>query len=158
MARLVDASKGEVAILARLAVLLSVNKEGSVPGGLELLAVLVLGGEGDGLAAEPVADVISVTVDQGDAHGAGEDILQVLEEVGPDEVTGLLEGEVDLVVGHGVVEVDADGVLDVVLAQVVDKVARGCGIIVRVTDVVDTTAAEDVVRALCRRKGQLDKG
>jgi hypothetical protein len=115
VASLVHTGEGEVAVFASLAVLHTVNEERRIAGGLELLAVLILGCEGDGLATEPVADVVGVTVNQGNAHGAGEDIFQILEEVGPDEVSGLLESKVDLVVRLGVVQVDAYGIQDRVL-------------------------------------------
>lgn len=157
VASLVDASEGEVAILARLTVLHPVNEEGRVPGGLELLAVLVLHGEGDGLAAEPVTDVVGVTVDQGHAHGAVEDIFQVFDKVGPDEVTSLLEGKVDLVVGLGVVEVHTESIHDRIFGQVAEVVLLRSGIIVRVADVVDAATAKGVVWALYRRKTSLGK-
>ena len=99
VARFVDAGKAEVAVLARLAVLDAVDHHGDVVGGLELGGVGEFQGEGDGLAAEPVADVVGVAVDQGDADGAAvEDGFEVVEEVGPDEVAGLLESEVDIVI------------------------------------------------------------
>lgn len=58
----------------------------------------VVHGEGDGLATEPVADVVGVTVDERHAHGQLEDLLQVFEEIGPDEVARLLEGVVNIIV------------------------------------------------------------
>jgi hypothetical protein len=103
MSRFIHPSEREVAILASLSIFHSVNEERRIAGGLELFAVLVLGCEGDGLAAEPVADVVGVAVDKGNAHRPGQDVFQVFEEVGPDKVSGLLECEVDLVVGFGVV-------------------------------------------------------
>jgi len=118
VARLVDTGEGEVAVLARLAVLDAVDDQGRVARGAELGRVFVVGGQGDGLAAEPVADVVGVAVDEGDADGELEELLEVVDEVGPDKVAGLLEGVVDLGVGGGVVDVDADGVHDVVLLQV----------------------------------------
>ena len=51
----------------------------------------VVRGEGDGLSAKPVADVVCVAVDEGDADGQVEDLFEVVDEVGPDEVTGLLK-------------------------------------------------------------------
>ena len=55
--------------------------------------------EGDGLAAEPVADVVCVAVDEGDTDGIVEDRFEVGEEIGVDEVARLLECVVDVVVG-----------------------------------------------------------
>lgn len=103
MASLVDTSKGEIAILASRAILEPINKEWRISSRLELLAVRVLHCEGNGLPTKPVADVVGVTVDQSDTHRAGEDIFQVLDEVGPDKIAGLLEGKVDLAVRLGVV-------------------------------------------------------
>ena len=84
---LVHPGEGEVAVLARLAVLLAVDHEGDVGRLAELGCLGVLGGERDRLAAEPVADVVGVAVDEGDAHGAAiQDGFEVLYEIGPDEV------------------------------------------------------------------------
>jgi hypothetical protein len=108
----------------------------------------IVGCERDSLAAEPVADVIRVTVDESDANRSGENIFQVFDEVGPDEVASLLEGVVDLRVGLSIVEVHAEGILDFVLGKVVDVVARRGGVLGWVADVISAAAAEDVVRAL----------
>lgn len=75
MTRLINTGEREVTILPRLAILDTIDEEGRITGLLELLAVLVLRREGDGLAAEPVADVVCVAVDESDADGTGEDIL-----------------------------------------------------------------------------------
>lgn len=115
---LVDSGEGEVAILAGLAVLDAVDEQGGVAGFAELVGVRVVRRERDGLAAEPVADVIRIAVDERDTHGVGEDGFEVVDEVGPNVVAGLLEGEVDLLVAHGVVEVYAQGVLDRAVLEV----------------------------------------
>jgi hypothetical protein len=57
---LVDAEEAQVAILAHFAILGAVDGEGFVAGCGEFGAVGVVEGEGDCLAAEPVADVIGV--------------------------------------------------------------------------------------------------
>lgn len=85
----------------------------------------VVRGEGDGLSAKPVADVVCVAVDEGDADGQVKDLFEVVDEVGPDEVTGLLEGVVDGLAGGGVVEVHPDGLLDGVLLEVFAVVSWG---------------------------------
>lgn len=85
----------------------------------------VLRGEGHGLPAKPVADVICVAVDEGDTHGQGEEGFEVVDEVGVDEVAGLLEGVGYQGRGVGVVDVDAEGVHDVVLFEVFVEVAWG---------------------------------
>lgn len=110
--------------------------------------MLVIGFERDCLATEPIADVICVTVDESDADGSGKDIFEVFDEVGPDEVTSLLEGVVDLGVGLSVVEVDPEGVLNFVLSEVVDVVAGRGGVLGRVADIVSAATTEDVVWAL----------
>lgn len=84
-------------------------------------------GEGDGFAAEPVADVVCVAVDEGDTDGEVEGFFEVVDEVGPDEVAGLLEGVVDSLVGGCVVEVYADGFFDRVLFEVLAVVGWGIG-------------------------------
>lgn len=122
VAGLVNTGEREVAVLAGLAVLDAVDHHGDVTGGAELFSVGVVHREGDGLAAEPVADVVGVAVDERDADGQLEDLLQVFDEVGPDEVAGLLEGEVDVVVRLRVIDVHADGVHHRVFLEVVDVV------------------------------------
>ena len=74
-----------------LAVLRSVHREGLVPGGGELLGVGVVECERDGFSAEPVADVVCVAVEEVDAKTLVEQVLEVLAEVGVDEVAGVLE-------------------------------------------------------------------
>lgn len=75
MARLVNAREAEVAILPRLAVFNTINKEGRVARLAELLAVLILCREGDSLATEPVTDIICVSVDESYAYRARENIF-----------------------------------------------------------------------------------
>lgn len=125
MASLVDPREGEVAILAGFSILGSVHGHGGVSRGPELVSVRVVRGEGNGLSAKPVADVVCVAVDEGDADGQVEDLFEVVDEVGPDEVTGLLEGVVDGLAGGGVVEVHTDGLLDGVLLEVFAVVSWG---------------------------------
>jgi hypothetical protein len=59
---LVDAEEAQIAVLTHFAVFGAVDGEGFVARGGEFGAVGVVEGEGDCLAAEPVADVIGVTV------------------------------------------------------------------------------------------------
>lgn len=119
---LVHASEGKVTILAGLAILDAVDHHWSVTGGTELLSMCVVHREGNGLATEPVADVVGVTVDEGHADGQLEDLLQIFEEIGPDEVAGLLEGVVYIVVRLSVIDVHPDGVHHRVFLEVVDVV------------------------------------
>jgi hypothetical protein len=62
----------------------------------------------------------------------------------------LLEGVVDIGVGLGIVEVDAERVLDFILSEIVDVVARRGGVLGWVADVISASATEDVVWALCK--------
>lgn len=55
VARLVDARKAEVTILAHLAIFSAVNDHGLVTSGTEFLAVSVFDRETDGFTTEPVA-------------------------------------------------------------------------------------------------------
>jgi len=77
--------------LPDLAVLGSVDGEGLVSGGGELLRVRVVELERDGFAAEPVADVVCVAVEEVDAETLVEQVLEVLAEVGVDEIACVLE-------------------------------------------------------------------
>ena len=60
MSSLVDAEEGQVSVLTHFAVFGAVDGEWLVAGGGEFGAVGVVQSEGDGLAAEPVADVVGV--------------------------------------------------------------------------------------------------
>lgn len=117
MACLIDASEGEITILASFPILDAVDFQGRVPCASELGGLGVVRSEGNGLTAEPVADVIGVAIDEGDTHGESKDLLEVFDEVGPDKVACLLESVVDVIIGLGVVDVDADSVHDRVLCQ-----------------------------------------
>lgn len=125
VAGLVDAGEGEVAVLAGLTVLDAVDGHGGVARSAEIGCVGVVRCEGDGFSAEPVADVVGVTVNEGDTDGESEDLLEVVEEVGPDEVTRLLEGVVDFAAGLGVVDVDAKSIHNMVLDHVLLVEAGG---------------------------------
>jgi hypothetical protein len=91
----VNCSLGErrrtVSVLPDLAVLRSIDGEGLVAGGGELFGVRVVERERDGFAAEPVADVVCVAVEEVDAKALVEQVLEVLAEVRVDEVAGVLE-------------------------------------------------------------------
>lgn len=145
MAGFIHAQEGELAVLADFAVLGAVDDEGSVTGGVEFLGVSVVEGEGDGLAAEPVADVICVSVDEGDADAVVQDLLEVGFEDWIDKVACGPEGVGDGGVGLGVVEVDANSLLSACGVEEVVKVAVGGGIVVWMTDIIDAAASIRVV-------------
>lgn len=98
MPRFVNSHEAEISILSYFTIFFPIDDEGGVVGSAKFCAVDVVDGEGDGLAAEPVADVVGVAVVEGDADGVVEDHFEVREEIGVGEVTGLLEGVVDVVV------------------------------------------------------------
>ncbi len=172
MASLVNPGEREVSVFAGFAILNTINQEAGVAGLLELLGMRVLQGEGDGLATEPVADVVCIPVDEGNADWVCEDFFEVLDEVGPDEVAGLLEGVVDFVVRGSIINAYAEGFHNPVLAEEGLEKSGGCWIlfhprvsinylcrgqekamgsyIVRVANVVNAAAAKVVVGSLCR--------
>lgn len=80
-----------VSVLPDFTILRSVDREGLVSGGGELFGVRVVELERDGFAAEPVADVVGVAVEEVDAKTLVEQVLEVLAEVGVDEVACVLE-------------------------------------------------------------------
>lgn len=142
---LVDAREAEVAVLAHLAVLGPADGEGHVARGREAGLVGVVERVGDGLAAEPVADVIGVAVVERHADGVVEDHFEILNEVGVGEVARDLEGVAHVVVRFRVVQVHAEGILDGGLIHIVDEVGWGSGIVVGMADIVDAATAELVV-------------
>ena len=103
MARFVNSHEAEISILSYFSVFFTVNDEGGVVGSAEFCAVGVVDGEGDGLAAEPVADVVGIAVVEGDADGVIEDHFDVGEEIGIGEVAGLLESIVNVIVGFRII-------------------------------------------------------
>ena len=134
MPRFIDSHKAEIPILSHFTVFFSVDDERCVISSTELCAVGVVDGEGDGFPAEPVADIIGITVEEGDADGVVEDHLKVRKEVGIGEVTSLLEGVVHVVVGFRIVEVHAEGILDERLIEVLYKIGWRCGVYIWVAD------------------------
>jgi hypothetical protein len=77
--------------LPDLTILRSVYDERLVSGCGKLLGMRVVECERDGFAAEPVTDVVCVAVEEVDAKALVEQVLEVLAEVGVDEVAGVLE-------------------------------------------------------------------
>lgn len=123
VAGFVDAREREVAVLARLAVLDAVDRKRRVACLVELVCVRPLRAQRHRLASEPVADVVGVAVHERDAHGRRvEELLQVFDEVEVDEVAGLLECVVDVVVGEGVVCVHTESLACRVQVEVVHKI------------------------------------
>lgn len=89
-----------------------------------------------------LTDVISIAVCKCNSHSLVEQILEILAEVGEDEVARVLELIVDVAVGSRVVQVDTNGILYVCLVEVRSQVRRRRRVIAWVTDVVGTTAGE----------------
>ncbi len=134
MTRLINSHKAEIPILPHFTNFFSVDDERCVISSAKLCAVGVVDGERDGFPTEPIADVVSITVVHGDADRVVEDHFEVGKEVGIGEVTGLLEGVVDVVVGVGIVEVDAKGILDGGEVEVLFEIGRRGGVYVGVAD------------------------
>jgi hypothetical protein len=72
--RLIYSRETEVSILPYLAVLDAVDDEGRVASGVEGGFVGVVDGEGYSFAAEPVADIVCVAVEEGNANAVAEDL------------------------------------------------------------------------------------
>lgn len=134
MPRLIDSQKTKIPILPHFTVFLSVDNERCVTSSAEFCAVGVVDGEGDSLPAEPITDVVGVAVVEGDTDGVVEDHFEVGKKVGIGEVTGLLEGVVDVIVGVRIVEVHAEGILDERLVEVLFEIGRRGGVYVGVAD------------------------
>ena len=92
--RLIYSRETEVSILPHLAVLDAVDEEGSVASGIEGGFVGVVDGEGHGFAAEPVANIVCVTVEEGNANAVAEDLRELVDER-VDKVAGGLEAGTD---------------------------------------------------------------
>lgn len=107
MARLINSQEAKITELPHFTVFLAINDEGGVARGSEFGGMGVVDSEGDSLAAKPVADVVCVAVEEGNAHGIIEDHFEVRDKVRVGEVAGHLEGVRDVVVGLSVVEIDA---------------------------------------------------
>ena len=103
VARFVHPQEAEVAVLAHLAELGSVDDEGRVARGAELGRVDVIHLEGDRLAAEPIADVVCVAIDQRHTDRIVENRFEICEEIWINEVARLLECIVNVGVGIGVI-------------------------------------------------------
>lgn len=148
MAGLIDPGEGEITDLSRLAQLGPIDDERHIAGLAEAGRGRIVGGEGDGLPPEPITDVVGVAIDQRHTHGQVENLLEIGEEIRPGLVAGLLEGKVHGVIGHGVVQVDAEGVFHGGLLEIRQEVLRRSRVVGWMADVVDAAAAELVVRAL----------
>ena len=96
--------------------------------------------EGDGLPAEPVAGEVGIAGVEGDADGVVKDHFEVGNEVGVGEITTLLEGVGDVLANcgsGGIVEVDAEGILDIGEVEVLCEIVWRCGVCERVADTGD---------------------
>lgn len=146
MAGLVDTEEAEIAVFAHLAVLVAVDGEGHVAGLGELARVSEVELVGDGFAAEPVADVVGVAVEEADADAVVDNYLEVFDEDRVGEVAGARKCIENVIVGHSVVKVYAKGLLNLGLVEVVDEIFRWRWVFVRMADIVDTTPAIFVIR------------
>lgn len=97
-------------------------------------------GEGDGLDAEPVAEVVSVAVDEGDAAAEGEEGGELGDLVAAFGVAGGVEGGCDGGGELGVVDGGAGGGLDVGCVEVFEVGAWWEGVACVLGDVVEVSA------------------
>lgn len=146
MPGLINPGEREVSILPRLTILHSINDQGRITRSAELLRMRVVSSKRDRFATEPVTDVIRIAVNQRDTNRKLENLLKIVDEVRPDEVAGLLEGVIHLRAGGGVIEVDAQGVLDGGLLEVLVVAGWWGWVVAWMADVVDAAAGVLVVR------------
>jgi hypothetical protein len=73
-------------------------------------------------ATYPIADIIGITIDQRDSDTIVKNFLQIFQKVVIDEITGLLEGEVNLAVGGGVIDIYTESRLDFRHIEIVDEI------------------------------------
>ena len=90
--------------------------------------------ERDLLATEPVTNVVRVPVNQSYSDGIVENQLEVCEEIRVNKVACFLKRVVNVVVGVGIVQINADCFLDGGEIEIVFKVCGRCGVFVRVSD------------------------
>jgi hypothetical protein len=124
VSRFVDSSEREVAVLSCLTVLNTVDLHWGVASFAELGCTWMISSETDCLSAEPVADIVGVTVDKRHSHRAVQDHLEVFDEIWIYKVASLLEGVVYLVIRKqsAVIQVNADCVLNLRNIQVIGKI------------------------------------
>ena len=103
MACFVDAHEAVIPVLPHFAILGTVDDKGCVTGSAEFCGVRVVDLEGNGLPAEPIADVVSVAVVHGYANGIVENRFEVCEEVWVSKVACFLEGVSNIIVGFCVI-------------------------------------------------------
>lgn len=148
MSRFVDPHEREIAVLADLAIFGSVDSEGRVARGAELCGVGVVESKGNGLTAEPIADVICVSVVHTHAQTGGEQHLDVFKEIRVNEIASLLECVVDVVVAGRIVEVHTQRILNVCLVEIIWEIRWRGWVVVWVTNIIDTPITVRVVWSL----------
>ncbi len=118
--------------------------------------------ERNSLTTEPITNIVGIAVDHSDADRIVENSFEIDEEVGIDEVTGLLEGIRDVNIGLGIIEVYAEGSLDRGKIKVVHEISGRGGVFVWMADaecllaqivslggtlvLIDTTIAIRIIR------------
>lgn len=135
MTRFIDTKEGEIAILANFAVFDSIDCHRLVSGSRKLRLMDIVDSERYCLAAKPVTDVVSISIIEGDADTGVKKHFKILDEIRIDEVTGLLERPVDIIVCFSVIEIDSDGILYLSLVQISFQVVWWCWIFVRMPGV-----------------------
>lgn len=148
MASFVHAGEAEISGLACLAVFGTIYDEWDVAGFREISRVRIGDLVGDGLTPEPVADVVGVAVDQSNTYAVVEDKLEVVKEDWVGKVAGLLERVENVGVGLRIVQVNAEGLLDLRQVKEIIEVFGGSGILEGVTDVINPSATVCIIRLL----------
>lgn len=96
-----------------------------------------------------VADVIGIPIIESDADVVVEEVFEVLDKLGVDKVAGICEVIVDIwrrFSGRRIVQIHANGLLNVRQVEVVDKVLRWGWIVGWMPDIISATATKLVVR------------
>lgn len=137
----VYSSEAKVAVLTNLAAFDSINHQWSVASLAELVCIGVINGKRHCLATEPVADVVSISIEQRDPDTRVQDTFKILEKGGVNKITSLLEVVVNVGIRVSVVEVDSQSLLRCRKVQEVFEIAWWRRVVERMTDVVDTCEA-----------------
>ena len=113
MPSLVDANEAEISVLPYLAILGAVHRKGNVARLGELGFMRIIQLVGDGLTAEPVADVVRVTINERDTHIVVENQLEIVDKNRIGKVACFLKGVEDIIIGLSVVKINAESLLNI---------------------------------------------
>ena len=103
MACFIDTHEAEISILPHFAILGPIDDERCIACSAKFGGVGVINLEGDGLAAEPITDIVCIAVVHSYSDGVVEDHFKVCKEIWVNKVTCFLECVINIVVGFRVV-------------------------------------------------------